>query len=221
MSAQSNTYRVFHETVDGLNELLGRLGSWMTLFMVLLQAMIIGMRYIFGANELFDLPYIWWQEMLNMYLQGALILLGASYTLLHNGHVRVDIFYGSMSERGKYWVDLFGSVMFLLPVSLFIIWAAWPDMMAANWSQGEGTQNPGGPRLVQWLRFGVVAMGALLALQAVSNAIKCVIRLRGGEIVEDPYYAESALDEIDQTKQAVVSALGKDPAADLDVDAPR
>ncbi|MCU7885956.1 MAG: TRAP transporter small permease subunit, partial [Candidatus Thiodiazotropha sp. (ex Lucinoma annulata)] len=86
---------------EHLNEWLGRAVSWLSLFMVLVTFTVVVLRYVF------DLGWIWVQESVT-FMHGALFLIGAAYTLKHEGHVRVDIFYQRRSPKGRAWVDLFG-----------------------------------------------------------------------------------------------------------------
>lgn len=94
--------------IDGLNERLGRVVSWLALLMVMIQFIVVIQRYVFGIGS------IWMQESI-VYMHGMLFMLAAGYTLLHNGHVRVDVFYREATPRRKALTDLFGSLFFLLP----------------------------------------------------------------------------------------------------------
>ena len=87
--------------------------------MVLLQFIVVVMRYIFGAG------FIAMQEGV-IYLHATLFMVGAGYTLLHGGHVRVDIFYREARPRRRALVDLIGVILFLLPVCVIIGWSSWP-----------------------------------------------------------------------------------------------
>ena len=92
--------------IDGLNDRIGRFVAWFALAMVLIQTAVVLQRYVFGIN------FIWLQESV-MYLHGLLFLLASGYTLLHNGHVRVDVFYREAGLVPKALVDLIGCYVFL------------------------------------------------------------------------------------------------------------
>ena len=102
------------KVIDGVNDAVGRWVAWLTVFMVLVTVIIVVLRYGFSIG------FIWMQESVR-FMHGFVFLLCASYTLLHNGHVRVDIFYAKMSARGKARVDIIGTVLFLIPVCLAIL----------------------------------------------------------------------------------------------------
>jgi TRAP-type mannitol/chloroaromatic compound transport system permease small subunit len=119
---------------------------------------------------------------LQWYLFAMVFLLCAGYTLLHNEHIRIDVVTGRFSARTRAWVDVFGTLCFLLPVSLFIMWLSWPIFMNA-WVSGEMSSNAGG--LVRWPARLMIPVGFfLLSLQGVSELIKRIAFLRG--LIPDP-----------------------------------
>jgi TRAP-type mannitol/chloroaromatic compound transport system permease small subunit len=180
-----------YKAIDGLNEWAGRTVAWATLLMVVIQFMLVMMRYVFSAQDFLFLSTLWWQEAI-VYLHGTLICAAAGYTFLHNGHVRVDIFYRDASENLKDWTDLIGSVLFLLPVCYLIAWSAWPNV-ALSWRNLEGSTETSGIPYKYLLKSTVLLMAVLLALQGVSTAIKASLRLLGHE-VHDPHREEESLD---------------------------
>src|SRR4030067_1818159 len=99
--------------IDALNERVGRFVVWLGLAATLVSAANAGMRYAFGMASNAWLELQW-------YLFAAIFLLAAGYTLKHNGHVRIDIFYGRLSERGRAWVRLLGPRLFLPPFRLLL-----------------------------------------------------------------------------------------------------
>ena len=156
--------------IDALNEGVGRAVLWLVLAATLISAANAGMRYAF------DMASNAWLE-LQWYLFAGIFLLGAGYTLKHNGHVRIDILYGRLSERGRAWIDLLGSLVFLLPFSLLLVWFSWPGFANA-WQHGEMSADAGG--LLRWPVRLIIPLGfALLALQGVSEIIKRIAFLRG------------------------------------------
>ncbi|MEM1176109.1 MAG: TRAP transporter small permease subunit, partial [Pseudomonadota bacterium] len=92
--------------IDRINDRIGRAAAWMTLAMVIVTFVVVVMRYVFDAG------LIWLQESVT-WMHAAVFMLGAAHTLQHDEHVRVDVFYRSMSERRRAVVDLFGVLAFL------------------------------------------------------------------------------------------------------------
>lgn len=180
-----------YKAIDGLNDRLGRFVAWFTLLMVLIQFALVVMRYIFSAGDFLFLSTLWWQESI-VYLHGSLIMLAAGYTFLHNGHVRVDIFYRTATQRSQDWTDLLGSLVFLLPMCYLIAWSAWPNV-ALSWRNLEGSTETSGIPYKYVLKSTVLVFSILLALQAVSTMIKAALRLMDRE-VDDPYRTEESLD---------------------------
>ncbi|MBF0369652.1 MAG: TRAP transporter small permease subunit [Magnetococcales bacterium] len=137
--------------------------------MVLVTFAVAMLRY------LFDLGWIAMQESVT-YMHAAVFMLGASYTLKHDGHVRVDIFYRPMSERAKAWINLFGGLFFLLPVAIFLFSISW-EYVAASWSVWEGSREAGGLDGVWLLKSIILAMPLLIALQGLSLMFRNVLLL--------------------------------------------
>src|SRR3989344_8781859 len=105
--------------IDAVNERIGRAVLWLVLAVTLISAANALMRYGFGMSSNAWLEIQW-------YLFGAIFLLAAGYTLKHNGHVRIDVLYGRLSERTQAWIDLLGALLFLLPLCGLMGWLAWP-----------------------------------------------------------------------------------------------
>jgi TRAP-type mannitol/chloroaromatic compound transport system permease small subunit len=170
-SAGINFLQHLANRLEGLNEWLGRGVSWLSLLMVLVSVFVVVMRYVF------DLGWIWLQESIT-YMHAALFLVGAAYTLKHDGHVRVDIFYREFRPRTKAWVDLLGSLFLLLPVCLFIFVDSW-DYVRQSWSLHEGSREAGGLDGVYLLKSLILVMAALLVLQGLALAIRNLLVLSG------------------------------------------
>ncbi|MCU7802153.1 MAG: TRAP transporter small permease subunit [Candidatus Thiodiazotropha sp. (ex Lucinoma kastoroae)] len=154
-----------------LNEWLGRAVSWLSLFMVLVTFTVVVLRYVF------DLGWIWVQESVT-FMHGALFLIGAAYTLKHEGHVRVDIFYQRRSPKGRAWVDLFGTLFLLLPVCLFIFTISW-DYVAQSWSLQEGSREAGGLDGVYLFKSLILIMAGLMLLQGMTMIIRSLSQILG------------------------------------------
>ena len=157
--------------IDAANEHIGRVASWLALLMVLLQFIVVVMRYIFGVG------FIFMQEGV-IYLHATLFLVGAGYTLLHGGHVRVDIFYRDARPRRRALVDLLGVILFLLPVCVVIGWASWP-YLEQSWSVYEGSKETSGIHAVYALKSMILVFVVLIALQGVSLALHAALTLAG------------------------------------------
>ena len=152
--------------IDKINETIGRFVSWAALFMVLITLVIVILRYFF------DTGWIAMQESV-VYLHAALFMMGAAYTLKHDGHVRVDIFYGKMSTRGQSWVNLFGAIVLLLPVCLLILIDSW-EYVTDAWHVMEGSREAGGIPGVYLLKSLIPMFSRLMILQGVSESLKAI-----------------------------------------------
>jgi TRAP-type mannitol/chloroaromatic compound transport system permease small subunit len=157
---------------DGINEFLGGAVSWLSLLMVLVTFIIVVLRYAF------DLGWIWLQESVT-FMHAALFLIGAAYTLKHEGHVRVDIFYRKFTPRTRAWVDLGGALFLLLPVCLFIFSVSW-GYVAQSWELNEGSREAGGLDGVYLLKSLMLVMAGLLVLQGLSQAMRRLMSLLRG-----------------------------------------
>lgn len=156
--------------IDALNEATGRAVKWLVLVATLVSAANASLRYGF------DLSSNAWLE-LQWYLFALIFLLGAGYTLKHNGHVRIDVLYGRFSERTQAWIDLFGGLLFLLPVAGLMAWFSWA-VFAESWAIKEVSADSGG--LLRWpIKLALPAGFALLFLQGVAETIKRAGMLAG------------------------------------------
>ena len=155
--------------LDQLAEWSGRLLSWLALFLVLTTFTVVVLRYLFNFGS------IALQES-QLYLHASLFLLTAAYTLKHEGHVRVDIFYRTASPVTQAWVNLFGALFLLLPTCLFISWISW-DYVASAWSLHEGSREAGGLPYVYLLKTLIPLSAILLALQGFSQVLQSYIVL--------------------------------------------
>ena len=173
--------------IDIANEQIGRGAAWLALIMVLLQFTVVLMRYVFGIGSIFM------QEGV-IYLHGALFLVGAGYTLLHGGHVRVDIFYRDARPRRKALIDLLGTVLFLLPVCVVIGWASLP-YVAQSWVNLEGSRETSGIPAVFVLKSFILLFVVLIALQGVSLLLYSILILAGAEAPEPEPEPESKKSE--------------------------
>lgn len=158
--------------IDAINEAVGKTVSWLALIMVLAQFVIVVMRYVFGIGSTIM------QESI-VYMHAALFMVAAGYTLLYDGHVRVDIFYSQASPRKKAWTNLGGVVFFLMPVCALVWWVSWP-YVASAWAVLEGSpEGRSGIPGVFLLKTLILAFAAVLSAQGVSMAASALFVLAG------------------------------------------
>jgi TRAP-type mannitol/chloroaromatic compound transport system permease small subunit len=161
--------------IDAANERIGRLVYWLVLAMVLVSAGNATSRYALSIASNAWLELQW-------YLFAAVFLLCAGYTLRHNEHIRIDVIAGRLSRRAQTWIDIFGTLFFLLPMAAYIAWLSWPIFMNA-WNSNEVSGSAGG--LIRWPVRLLVPVGFfLLSLQGVSELIKRIAFLKG--LIPDP-----------------------------------
>jgi TRAP-type mannitol/chloroaromatic compound transport system permease small subunit len=158
-------------TIDGVNGWIGKGISWLTLILVLVTVYDVVMRYVFHAGSVAIQEAEWHLFAMNFLIAGG-------WTLLNDGHVRVDLLYMRFSERAKAWIDLFGSLLFCIPYCLLIIWAAWPFVID-SWSIWEYSPDPGGLPARYVLKTVIPVGFLLIGIQAVSQAIKNFLVIAG------------------------------------------
>jgi TRAP-type mannitol/chloroaromatic compound transport system permease small subunit len=155
--------------IDALTERVGRAARWLILVTVLISAGNALARYALHVSSNAWLEIQW-------YLFSAVFLLCAGYALKHNQHVRVDVVASRLSPRAQAWIEIFGTLVFLLPMALLILKLSWPVFLI-SWKSGEVSANANG--LILWpARLLLPAGFALLVLQGVSELIKRVDSLR-------------------------------------------
>lgn len=152
----------------------GRAVSWLTLIMVLVTFLVVFLRYIFDTGS------IALQESVS-YMHALVFLIGAAYTLKHNEHVRVDIFYHKLSIRHQALVDLLGNLLILLPVMIFIIWVSW-EYVFESWSVLESSREAGGLPGIFLLKSFILVMATLLILQSIALILKSISTLKNREL---------------------------------------
>jgi len=166
-------------TLNSLSEWTGRVIAWLTLCMVLITFGIVVLRYGFGIGSIAA------QESVT-FLHALVFLLGAAYTLKHDGHVRVDIFYRDYSPRRQASIDLFGALFLLTPVCVFILLSSL-DYVSAAWELREGSRETAGPPGVYLLKTAIPVMAVLMLLQGLAQAARAVLILAGGTVsAEEP-----------------------------------
>jgi TRAP-type mannitol/chloroaromatic compound transport system permease small subunit len=169
--------------IDRFTASLGKLVSWLVLLMVLLSAFNAVARYLgrFLGRNLSSNAYLEGQ----WYLFSLMFLLGASYALQQDAHVRVDVLFGKFPVRVRRWINIIGTLLLLLPFSVFVLWTSWP-VVRNSWVIHEGSPDPGG--LPRWpLKPFILVCFVLLLVQGISEVIKEVHALRHPESSEHGY----------------------------------
>ena len=173
--------------VDWLNERIGRLVYWLVLAAVLVSSANAMSRYVLHKTSNGWLETQW-------YLFAAIFLLCSGYTLLHNEHIRIDVVAQRFSRRTQTWIDIFGTLFFMLPMTLFIMVLGWA-MFKEAYMVHEVSADPGG--LVRWPVKLLVPVGFfLLSLQGLSELVKRIAFLMG--LIPDPLekHVEAALEMV-------------------------
>ncbi len=159
------------DKIDRLNLKIGRAASRLVLVMVLVTFLTVILRYVFQVG------WVWMQEI-TTYSHGFLFLLGASYTMLKDEHVRVDIFYRKMSPKRRAFVDLFGTFFLLFPMVFLIFYQALPYVVD-SWEVFEGSKDGGGLEAVFVQKSAILLFCVLLGLQGVSVCLRSFLTLIG------------------------------------------
>jgi TRAP-type mannitol/chloroaromatic compound transport system permease small subunit len=165
-----NSLLTLSRWIDSLNESAGKLVMWLVLITTLIATGNALAKYLLGEGSNAWLEAQW-------YGFGAMFLLGAGYTLRHNGHVRIDVMYQRFSAKGQALIDLLGGILFLLPVAILLTWLSWP-LFTESWRIQEMSPDAGG--LIRWPIKLVLPLGfGLLLLQGISEIIKRIGVLTG------------------------------------------
>ena len=157
---------------DRISGAIGRATAWLTLIMVLVTFVVVVLRYVF------DFGLIWLQESVT-WMHAVVFMLGAAYTLRDEEHVRVDVFYGKMTDKRRAWVDLLGVVFFLLPLCGFLAFKAY-DFIAISWTMKEASRESGGLPypMLPLLKTALLIMPVTVALQGVSLMMRSLVKIR-------------------------------------------
>jgi len=189
----------FSRAIDALNEKCGRVFMLLILAAVLISAgnAIVRKAFQMSSNAFLEIQW---------YLFGAIFLLCAGYTLRKNEHVRIDVIIGRLSNRAHAWIDIFGSVVFLMPLCAIVIYYSWPQFMKA-WISHEVSADAGG--LVRWPVMLLMPVGfSLLALQGMSEIIKNYAFLHGQAPFPHGAKAKSAEETLAEEIKAIATAKG-------------
>ena len=194
-----NALLALSRAIDAVTERIGRIVYWLVLVVVLISAANATVRKAFDYSSNAYLEVQW-------YLFSVIFLFGAGYTLLRNEHVRIDIIQGRLSPRTQNWIDVFGIVFFLMPMSLIIMWLSWP-LFIDSLHRHEVSTNAGG--LVIWPARLMVPIGfALLIMQGVSEIIKRIAFLMGR--IPDPLEKRQEKSAEEELAEEIARQRGSD-----------
>lgn len=162
--------------LEAVSRFIGQAVAWLTVAMVILVSIIVLDRYWLSSGS------IRMQETVTV-MHAAVFMLAAAYTLATGGHVRVDIFYSSMSPRRKALVDITGTILLLMPFCVFLLWSGW-DYVATSWVIQESSLETGGlpypfPSVVKSF---IPVTALLLLLQGIAMILKAIPKLSSEEI---------------------------------------
>ncbi|MBF0264973.1 MAG: TRAP transporter small permease subunit [Gammaproteobacteria bacterium] len=146
-----------------ISELTGKLVSWLSLLIVLTTFTIVILRYFFNTGS------IAMQESTS-YMYSLLFLIGIAYTLKHDEHVRVDIFYQNFSGKIKAVIEILGTLILLLPMVIFIFYISW-DYVIQSWQMMEDSPDAGGLPYVYLLKSSLLVFCVLLIIEAIAKIL--------------------------------------------------
>jgi len=163
------TLKAVSHGIDVMNQWVGKGVAWVTLGLVAVVFIDVVMRYAFKSSFVFTQELEW-------HLFAFIFLIGAGYTLFHDGHVRVDIIYQRLNAKGRAWINLLWVLLFLIPGCVMIIATSW-HFVLRSWAVLEGSPDPGGIHF-RFLVKGCIPLGfTLLLLQGISLGIKSLLQL--------------------------------------------
>jgi TRAP-type mannitol/chloroaromatic compound transport system permease small subunit len=168
-----NRLAAFADRIERINSALGRTVAWCALVMVLVQAAVVGMRYVLGLGSL------WLTETI-IYAHATLFLMASAWTLQAGGHVRVDIFYARAAPRTKAWIDLVGALVFLLPFAAMLAFLSLP-YVGRSWAILERSRETSGLPLVFVLKTLIPLFALSLGFSGLAQAIRAAQMLAGQE----------------------------------------
>jgi len=158
------------DDIDRLNRAVGRSVMWLTVAMVIVQAAVVLLRYVFAVGFVPMQESVWT-------MHGLVFLLGAGFTLSKNGHVRVDVFYRDARQRTRALIDILGALLLLLPFCVVTLILSWP-YVATSWRVFEGSREVGGLPGLFLVKTVLLVFAGLLGLQAIALAIRGFDRFR-------------------------------------------
>ena len=172
-----NILKTLCRLIDTLNEWIGRGVAWVTLALVVVIFIDVVMRYLFNTSFVFTQELEW-------HLFAFIFLIGAGYTLLHDGHVRVDIVYQRLGLKGQAWINLLGVLFFLIPGCFMVMSTSW-KFVVNSYMIMEGSPDPGGIPF-RFIVKGCIPAGFLLLLiQGISLGMHSLLQILGIETAKE------------------------------------
>ena len=187
------------QLIDWLNERVGKGAFWLVLIMTVISAGNAVVRFTvnYSSNGLLEIQW---------YLFAAIFMLCSPYTLQKNEHVRIDVLSSKLSPRGLAVIDIFGTLFFLLPMVIVVLWLSLP-LVADSYKINEMSSNAGG--LIRWPVKILLPIGfTLLALQGISELIKRIAFLAG--MIDDPNNKEKGPTPEEELAAAIAAAKAKE-----------
>ena len=172
-----NVLKLLSGAIDKSNEAVGRMVSWVSLLLVLVVFVDVVMRYLFKTSFVFVQELEW-------HLFAFIFLIGAGYTLLHDGHVRVDIIYQRLDTKGRAWINLIGVIFFLIPGCYLVISTSW-HFVSNSFSMQEGSPDPGGIPYRFIVKATMTVGYILLLLQGISMGLHALLQVLDQETDEE------------------------------------
>ena len=160
----------FQILIDKVIDNIAKILTYLLVSMIILVFITVIIRYMLNIS------YVALQELV-MYFHALIFMFGVSYALKEKSHVKIDIIYNSVSKTNQYFISMLGTIIFIIPTSLFIIYSSI-DMVTQSWSLLEGSSEAGGLDLVFILKSVIPITGVLIFLQALSDIIKYVDRYK-------------------------------------------
>lgn len=157
--------------LSGINEIVGRSTAWLTTFLVLFMCFDVVRRYLFNQTAV-------WITELEWHVFALIFLLAAGYALKHDKHVRVDLFYAKFSPKGKAWVNLIGTLVFLIPWCWIIISSSY-RYAHNSFMINEASPDPGGLPARYIIKFAITVGFVLLLLQAIALVLESLATIMG------------------------------------------
>ena len=151
------------------NTAIGRVVAWLILYMTLMQFVVVIMRYVFSYGSIQMQESIW-------YMHGLMFMLGAGYTLVKDGHVRLDVFYRELSKQKKAVINIVGAVVFLIPFCVANFDFAW-SLVLNSWAVREGSTETAGLPYIYLFKTVILIFSALVALEGLSLALRSILDL--------------------------------------------
>jgi len=190
------------QILEAVSEVAGRWTSWLVLLLVILTLIVAVPRYLL-SNETFlslNLLSLDWEAIRNgygqmvnalgdsiQYVHAIIFMVGVSYAMKHNDHVRIDIFYRNLSTRGQAWVNIIGCLLLFYPTFIFLLLMSW-DYVLNSWAIGEASSRPGGLPFIYLLKSLLLIMPIMMMIQGTAWLLRNIQILRDQTCADSQEY---------------------------------